>query len=67
MESGPAKEGPHDSLWALQHLLETWAERARDGEIGRLIETLKAELRRRGYTIRCEVTRRQNEGRENRP
>ncbi len=47
----------YDSLWALQHLLETWAEDARDAEIKRIIHTLKEELRRRGYNIRCEVAR----------
>jgi hypothetical protein len=52
-------EGQRDSLSAFQHLLETWAEGARDGEIGRLIETLKTELRCRGYDIRCEVTRKE--------
>lgn len=47
----------NDSLRPLEHLLETWAERARDDEIRRVIETLANELRRRGYDVRCEVTR----------
>lgn len=50
-------EEGHDSLWALRHLLETWAAEARDREIQRLIQTLKEELRRRGYDIHCEVIR----------
>lgn len=46
-----------DSLGAFLRLVQTWAEGARDEEIRRLIETLAAELRRRGYQVRCEVTR----------
>ena len=46
--------GDSDSLGPLQNFLETWAQGARDAEIGRLIAALKNELRRRGYDIRCE-------------
>lgn len=47
-----------DSLLPLQHLLEEWSAGARDREIERLIVTLKEELHRRGYEIRCEGPRR---------
>ncbi len=50
-------EGHQDSLWPLQHFLETWAAGARDQEIERLIATLKDELRRRGYDICRELRR----------
>ncbi len=49
-----------DSLRPLQHLLETWAEGARDQEIERLIVALREELRRRGYDICCEMKREQS-------
>jgi hypothetical protein len=48
-------DGQHDSLWALQQLLETWAAGARDEEIARLIAARQAELWRRGHAIRSDA------------
>jgi hypothetical protein len=43
-----------DSLQPLERLVTTWAERARDVEIERVVRVLKDVLRARGHDVPCD-------------
>jgi hypothetical protein len=47
----------------MESLFKTWLEMARHREILRLLELVREELDRQGYTLRYEVHRRRPEGR----
>ncbi|HJS59502.1 MAG TPA: hypothetical protein VKA01_15465 [Vicinamibacteria bacterium] len=52
LEGGLAMEEPSDdSFRFMEELVATWLEGARYGEIARVLDTIKAELDRRGAPI----------------
>jgi hypothetical protein len=52
-----------DPFGAMEQLLKTWLEMARHREVLRVLELVKDELHRRGYTLSYEVKRGRPSGR----
>ena len=54
---GPRQEGVpwEQNMKDVEHVFGIWLELARDQEILSLLELVQRELKRRGYSVRCEV------------
>ncbi len=58
------EDNPRENWKPMESLFRTWLEGARDREVLRLLELVRDELDRRGYTLTYEVKRRRPSGRQ---